>query len=126
MEQALVPYLSTRTLINYGSTSRHLRDYCFPVVNGRRRMHSLRIALLRYRYLQMFGDTVPSINSFYYWKIDRNVLRMIATLRVFNDAVELAEEHGLQRIFLHSMKGACEIYGEMRKKNQNELFFLCI
>ena len=126
MEQALIPYLSTRTLINYGCTSRHLRDYCIPIAHRRRRMHSLRVALLRYRYIQSFGSTIPSINSFYYWKIDRNVLRMIATLRVFNDAVELAEEFGLQRIFLQSMKGACEIYGEMRKKTQNELFFLCI
>ena len=126
MEQALVPYLSTRTLINYGATSRHMRDYCIPVARSRRRMHSLRVALLRYRYLQSFGDTVPSINTFYYWRIDRNALRMIATLRVFNDAVEISKELGLQRVFLHSMKGACEIYGEMRRKSLNDLFFICI
>jgi hypothetical protein len=84
------------------------------------------MALLRYRYIQSFGETVPNVNISNFWKIDINILRMMATLMIFNDVVELSDELNIQRIFMKSMKSACEIYGSMKRKSINDLFFICI
>ena len=125
MEDALIPYLDTRTLTNYGCVSHYHRDRCIPVVNARRKMYCLRIALLRYRYLQSFGDTIPRLNAFYFWRVDRSILNMVATLRLFNNAVEMVDELQIQKTFWCSPKAAAEIYGRVRKMNLHDIF-ICV
>lgn len=122
MEDSLIPYLDTCTLAKYGCTSKYNRELCGPVVRHRKRLFCLRMALLRYRYLELFKDTIPFVTPSQFWRTKRVVLQIWASLRVYHNVVE---EYG-PLVFERGMKAVCEVYGDIRKKSLNELFFLCI
>lgn len=122
MEDSLVPYLDTCTLAKYGCTSKYNRERCGPVVRHRRRLFCLRMALLRYRYLEMFKDTIPFVTPVQFWRAKRVVLQTWSVLRVYHNVIEEYEP----LVFGRGMQAVCQIYGDIRKKKLNELFFLCI
>lgn len=70
----------------------------------------------------MFEDTIPFVTLSQFWRAKRTVLQTWASLRVYHNAVEEYEP----LVFGRGMKAVCEVYGDIRKKTLNELFFLCI
>ena len=125
MEDALIPHLDTRTLAKYGCVSRYHRSRCGGVVHSRRRMYCLRMALLRYRHLQSFGGTVPGITISHFWRADRSTLNMVATLRLFNNAVDMVGEIPIQKTFLCTPLGASELYRRVKNMSLHDIF-ICV